>query len=87
MNKIVREHYPVERLPPDLRVELVGQSTVTVTIEADDQRATPPEKPQFSITDVLAQAKRLRDAGVIKRTTPQEAVARIRALRDEWEDR
>ena len=34
MNKIVREHYPVEKLPADLR-EGIFTSTVTVTIERE----------------------------------------------------
>jgi len=84
MNKIVREHYPVERLPEDLRAELAGQSTVTVTIEEE-----PPKQPvsvRSPLTDVLAEARRLREAGVIKSVTAEEAVARIRALRDEWDN-
>lgn len=85
MNKIVREHYPVEKLPEDLRAELVGQSTVTVTIEAGEQSTAMPSGS--SIVEVLAEAKRLREAGVIKSVTAEEAVNRIRTLRDEWEDR
>ena len=40
MNKIVREHYPVEKLPEDLRAELGLAQTVTVVIEAE----TPPRQ-------------------------------------------
>ena len=78
MNKIVREHYPVEKLPEDLRAELVGQSTVTVTIEADESSAAS------STQAVIESARALVRSGRIKRVTSTEAVERIRKLRDEW---
>ncbi len=35
MNRIVREHYPVEKLPEDLRAELGVAVSVKLTIEAE----------------------------------------------------
>ena len=85
MNKIVREHYPVEKLPEDLRAELAGQSTVTVTIEAEAEQSAATGRPASSIVEVLKRARHLREAGVIKPVSSEEAVDRIRKLRDEWD--
>ncbi len=38
MNKIVKEHYPVERLPEDLRAGFSPGSLVRVTILVDDKQ-------------------------------------------------
>lgn len=35
MNRIVKEHYPVERLPEDLRGQLPREAKVTVTVEME----------------------------------------------------
>jgi hypothetical protein len=35
MNRIVREHYPVEKLPEDLREGIPAGEQVTVTVEAE----------------------------------------------------
>ena len=45
MNKIVLEHYPVSRLPDDLREAVGDAKEVTLTIEAEEQtRITPPAR-------------------------------------------
>jgi hypothetical protein len=41
MNRIVRENYPVSKLPEDLRAGVDPSSTVTVTIVEEEKR---PEK-------------------------------------------
>ena len=41
MNKIVREHYPVDKLPEDLRELLDPSKPVTLVIEQDDEAARP----------------------------------------------
>lgn len=76
MNKIVREHYPVERLPEDLRRGIEGQY-VRVTVIPEDA----PSRPKKSLTyaDIRARVKP-------RGTTTEEAVRRIRELRDEWDD-
>ncbi len=79
MNKIVREHYPVERLPVDLR-QLAGTSlTVTLTIEAEDSG-----RSSQSTSEILAEMRTARENLSIPRD--HDPVARIRKLRDEWED-
>ena len=80
MNKIVREHYPVENLPEDLRAELGLWGKVTLTIVATPDAATD----ETDLTELLRRVRATRKtAGV----TPDDATARVRALRDEWDDR
>ena len=76
MNKIVREHYPASKLPDDLRFDLPADASVTVTVV--EERKHPVSKERF-LAD-LWQFERGR--GV----TGAEAVARVRELRDEWDD-
>lgn len=84
MNKIVREHYPVENLPADLREGLGDSATVRVVIEVD--AITPGDSPkQRSVKETLEHLEKLRQ-GRAPDTDMPEAVSRIRALRDEWED-
>jgi uncharacterized OsmC-like protein len=72
MNKIVREHYPVEKLPEDLREGIEGPYvSVTVTSEA-----APSAKKPLTYADIRARVKP-------RGTTTEEAVRRIRELRDE----
>ncbi len=87
MNRIVREHYPVEKLPEDLREGLPAGRKVTVTLEeevafepinlAEVEDALREARP-MTLADIRA---RLRPTGL----GPNEAVERIRALRDEWD--
>ena len=81
MNKIVRDHYPVANLPEDLRAELGGIEAAKVTVEAID----PEARASRPLADILEKARRLRRDGTIASIPPEEAVARIRALRDEWD--
>ncbi|HSI42538.1 MAG TPA: hypothetical protein VLA00_18480 [Xanthobacteraceae bacterium] len=75
MNKIVREHYPVENLPEDLRVGIEGPY-VRVTVVAEPETQPSP----ITWTEIRERLKERRLS-----TTTEEAVARIRALRDEWD--
>jgi hypothetical protein len=99
MNKIVREHYPVSKLPEDLRQEFAGLETVRVVIEEESK---PAEKSMGALIDeryaeIISQIKpmtfqelmadRLANPAKYRgNVTPEEAVARIRALRDEWDE-
>lgn len=83
MNKIVREHYPVENLPADLREGLSEGSTVRVVVEVDG--IEPDEPKRRSVKQTLEHLEKLRQ-GRVPDTDMVEAVSRIRALRDEWED-
>ena len=82
MNKIVREEYPVSKLPADLRDELSGQQRVTLTIswDADQPRKeVADERPERvkSLEELLAMAKPTYKS-------LDEVTAHIRSLRDEW---
>ena len=99
MNKIVREHYPVSKLPEDLREGLANVETVKIVIEGDHEltglaaletaerhyeqyiSTLRPMTLKEMMADRLANPDRYRG-----KVTPEEAVARIRELRDEWDD-
>lgn len=93
MNKIVREHYPVSKLPKDLQQEFEGAKTVQIVAELPE--STTDERDFWSIPNnelkprtleqVIADFKHIRSLG-LPHVTPEEAVARIRELRDEWDD-
>jgi hypothetical protein len=53
MNKIVRERYPVNRLPEDLRGDLDPSTEVTVTVES-----TTPVDDGVSITGLIEEVRR-----------------------------
>lgn len=75
MNKIVREHYPVERLPEDLREGIEGTHVRVTVIREEATTAGAGNKP-LTYEDIRA---RIKPRG----TTTEEAVKRIRELRDE----
>ena len=75
MNKIVREHYPVNALPEDLREGLDPKGNVRVVIEEN-------------ISPVAQQKKLLELLEAARQSAPldDDPVGRIRKLRDEWDD-
>lgn len=79
MNKAVTEHYPASKLPDEVRQDIDPGLRVTVTVVVEDEARKPPTIEQ--LRDMLDAAQR-RAIGV----STEEAVARIRALRDEWDD-
>ncbi|MFG1278347.1 hypothetical protein [Xanthobacter autotrophicus] len=88
MNRIVREHYPVEKLPEDLREGLAVGQTVTITVE--EEAKLDAESFDAKVADILShpQPMTLREVRALvgpRNVTSEEAVARIRALRDEWD--
>jgi len=88
MNTIVREHYPVENLPEDLREGLGASPTVRVILETQEseirESGASPRKP-FTLEEALDAVRNFR-AKDTHGVTMEEAVARVRALRDEWDD-
>lgn len=78
MNKIVREHYPVEKLPDDLRAELGLVQTVTVVIEPDTASRQTDPSVRRAIEELKAHQARLPAA-------PSDSVERVSKLRDEWD--
>ena len=73
IKKIVTEHYPVDRLPEELRRGIESGQMVRVVVEAEEEPTRVP------LVDLIGSAKGLY-------ASPEEAVAFIRALRDEWDD-
>jgi hypothetical protein len=79
MNAIIRKHYPASRLPEELRAQFAPGAAVTLTITEEEGR---PALSQDELVRCIAQSqRRYRDRG----TSVEQAAARIRALRDEWE--
>lgn len=84
MNKVVREHYPVEKLPEDLR-ELVGDArSVTVELTAERVSSLKPLTRDELVAMIRLSQKEHAARGTS--VTTEEAVRRIRELRDEWDD-
>ncbi len=77
MNKIVREHYPVEKLPEDLQAELGLARTVTLVIEAEDGPSRDAER-KAAIAELLEHRRQLAPSA-------NDSVERVRKLRDEWD--
>lgn len=76
MNKIVLEHYPASKLPEELRGTIALDASVKVTVEEEAETSISREE-LIRLT---------RKAQARSRGTPiEEAVERIRALRDEWD--
>lgn len=81
MNRLVREHYPVSKLPDDLREGFEGQTDVRVTIDvaAGSDSASPAvEEGHFG------RFKHLRRSNF---GDMDEVVSYVRSLRDEWAHR
>jgi hypothetical protein len=75
MNKIIREHYPVSKLPKDLRPSNDPNARVTVTVTVDE------EVPEYVPT--------LDEIWAMRRPpyqTKEEIDIDLRRQRDEWDD-
>ncbi len=96
MNKIVREHYPASKLPEELRQGLSPDATVKIVIEeegeaeerhvlllADGDRIW---SDRSETVEELLEKIRAHKEKYGSTTSGDEAVQRIRALRDEWDD-
>lgn len=85
MNKIVREHYPVSQLPEDLRAQFPGVETVRLVIEEggrDDSAASSARRSRDQMIADFDAVRRENHPHV----SLDDAVARIRSLRNEWDD-
>jgi len=72
VNKIVKEHYPISKLPEDLRTGLDPDAEARVVVEQ-------VKKPKKVMT--------LEEMFAARRTvfnSPEEVVQHVRSLRDEW---
>jgi hypothetical protein len=72
MNKIVKKHYPIAKLPEDLRAGLDPDAEVTVTVEQTEK----PEKA-MTLEEIFSASRAVFNS-------PQEVVEHVRSLRDEW---
>ena len=77
MNKIVKEHYPASQLPKELRGSILPGASVKVTIEEE------PVGKTANVHELVALAREAQENA--RGTTIEEAVGRIRKLRDEWD--
>lgn len=77
MNKIVKTHYPVEKLPEDLRKDLPEGGAVTVTLELEQDWETPRE-PLMSVDEMLTAVPESQ------RRSGDDIDADLRRQRDEW---
>lgn len=78
MNKIVLDHYPVDKLPADLRVGLDPAQPVTIVLtqEVDTSSETP-----------VGHFSRFRHLSRPHFTSRQEIADHIGRLRGEWDAR
>lgn len=76
MNKIVKAHYPASKLPVELREGLDPAGHVTVTVIEEEEMRKPLTREQ--LRQLIEEAQRDAKGGTI-----EDAVARVRALRDE----
>lgn len=109
MNKVVKEHVPVERLPEELRRGFAAGEIVEVEVRSlgrsapEDERASadepitleswlrqvdeheprPPPLPPEEVARRGALFDRFFGSHAHRNTSIEDAVARIRALRDE----
>lgn len=85
MKKIVREHYPVSQLPEDLRAQFPGVETVRLVIEEGGKDDIADRSVHRSREQMIADFDAVRCENH-PHVSLDDAVARIRALRDEWDD-
>lgn len=98
MNKIVRKHYPVANLPEDLREGLEADARVKIVVELEErsEHSDLSRYPGFediqmvkrepmSRSDLLEAIRSYKAEGRPS-VGVDEAVSRIRELRDEWDD-
>ena len=81
MSTIIRENYPVARLPKDIQDEVGDSKVVRLTIESVEEGRKVPV-----LEDIFAHVRRLQAEGKIQPVSAKQVVERVRALRDEWDD-
>lgn len=80
MNRIVREHYPVEKLPEDLRTGLPPHVFVTVTVQAPSTRPIQRRTKKTPDPDFF---RRLRSKAPPPTKTAEDISRYISELRDD----
>lgn len=74
MSRIVKEQYPIEKLPEDLRVGLPKGARVRVTLDWD-----APVEPRMTLDEILSAVPDDR------RRSAEEIDEGLRHERDRWE--
>tara|TARA_R110002124_G_scaffold114535_28_gene269496 strand:- start:10044 stop:10301 length:258 start_codon:yes stop_codon:yes gene_type:complete len=85
MNKIVREHYPVENLPEDLRALVPNASEVLLEITVANELPSETARPMTG-AETAAMIRELHRKRAGGGRTMDEIVKEVRELRDEWDD-
>ena len=82
MNRIVREHYPIDKLPEELREMLDPSLPVTLVLEqlAAVRDVSEPDQ----VSDKMPLTQILEDMQS-RRVFSDDPVNRVRALRAEWD--
>ena len=75
MNRLVRDHYPVSKLPEDLREGFEGQVDVRVTIDLAETSVPPRQK---SLQELFAMGRPTFN-------TVEEIDDHLQTLREEWD--
>jgi len=81
MNRIVWEHYPVEKLPQDIRNALASEQRVRVILEVETGDIAQPDSSDVGHFSRWQHVRQSHFA------TSEEIDDHIRALRDEWDRR
>lgn len=80
MNRLVREHYPVSKLPEDLREGLDGQGEVTITIEIDPASEASKDRVEGGSNESwVERGKRVRQPNF---ASGEDVDAYVRSLRE-----
>jgi hypothetical protein len=88
MNRIVREHYPVERLPEDLREGIPAGEQVTVTVEPEREAARKDAASPGNLTS-SEHVMSLEEIFAARRPpfrSAEEISKTIRRDRDSWDE-
>lgn len=89
MNRIVREHYPVAKLPEDLREGLKPDEEVRITIETETASEVSSAFPE--VAALLRRPERvltLEEIFALRRpvySSVEEIDEHVRTMRDEWD--
>ena len=83
MNRIVRDHYPVSKLPEDLREGFGADDEVRVTVDVLDEPQDPGELPNAR----AGLFSRYRPIVEARFTSIEQVNDHVRALRNEWDHR
>ncbi len=79
MNKIILEHVAASELPDKLRGDIPPDARVTITVEQEVPAS------QLSVQQLRSQADRIKADPAFRLITEDEAVERVRSLRDDWD--